>query len=152
MARSDPEKHRRQIAAANKARYDATKALIALYPDDFDRLYAIEAEKNGVDPKGPRPRKPKDETSPGTAIHEAAEAVDPEDPVERLRAAVEGFRAAVDDVDRRVDADTARRAASDAVADALGVEHDPFATVDALLAAEGMTLEPIEAVSPKPPF
>lgn len=44
-------RHSAQIAAANQARSSAVRRLIALYADDYERLYAEEAEKRGVQPR-----------------------------------------------------------------------------------------------------
>lgn len=48
--RSDPDKHREQVRSANRARYRADKRLRDMFPDDFARLYAEEASKEGVTP------------------------------------------------------------------------------------------------------
>lgn len=53
--RSDPTAHRAMVRAANKARYRATKVLIARHQFEFDTLYAREAAVMGVEPK---PRMP----------------------------------------------------------------------------------------------
>ncbi len=53
--RSDPEKHRAQVRAANKARYRAIQVLIGENQARFDVLYAQFAEDEGVTPK-PRGR------------------------------------------------------------------------------------------------
>lgn len=55
VTRSDPEKHREQVRAANRARYRAIQALIAENQARFDVLYAQEAEVEGVTPS-PRGR------------------------------------------------------------------------------------------------
>jgi predicted aminopeptidase len=49
--RTDPEKHREQVRAANRARHRATRSLIAKYRSEWDQLYAKEAAKEGVEPK-----------------------------------------------------------------------------------------------------
>lgn len=49
--RVDPERHREQVRAANRARHRATKTLIAAHRREFDALYALEASKEGVSPK-----------------------------------------------------------------------------------------------------
>jgi hypothetical protein len=49
--RTDPQKHREQVQAANRARHRATKRLIEKHRDEWDALYAHEAEKEGVTPK-----------------------------------------------------------------------------------------------------
>lgn len=49
--RTDPEKHKAQVRAANRARHRATKRLIANHREEFDALYAHEADKEGVSPK-----------------------------------------------------------------------------------------------------
>lgn len=49
--RTDPEKHREQVRAANRARHRATKTLIERHRSEFDLLYEIEAAKEGVEPK-----------------------------------------------------------------------------------------------------
>jgi hypothetical protein len=51
--RQDPDKHRAQVRAANRARYRAIKRLIAENPQRFDELYAYEAAIEGVTPKPP---------------------------------------------------------------------------------------------------
>jgi hypothetical protein len=55
VTRSDPEKHREQVRAANKARYRAIQILVARHQGEFDVLYAEQAEVEGVTPK-PRGR------------------------------------------------------------------------------------------------
>jgi hypothetical protein len=55
VTRSDPEKHRAQVRAANRARYRAIQALIGENQSRFDVLYAGFAEDEGVIPK-PRGR------------------------------------------------------------------------------------------------
>ena len=50
-ARTDPERHKEQVRAANRARHRAVKRLIAMHPGEFDILYADEAKKEGVEPK-----------------------------------------------------------------------------------------------------
>jgi hypothetical protein len=55
VTRSDPEKHKAQVRAANRARYKATQLLIAESQDRFDALYAQQARLEGVEPK-PRGR------------------------------------------------------------------------------------------------
>ena len=49
--RTDPERHREQVRAANRARHRANKRLQAKYPLDWDVFYAEEAAKEGVEPK-----------------------------------------------------------------------------------------------------
>lgn len=53
--RTDPEKHREQVRAANRARYRATQILISENQPRFDALYAQEASREGVTP-APRGR------------------------------------------------------------------------------------------------
>ena len=53
--RTDPDKHRAQVRAANRARYRATQRLIAERQARFDELYAEEASRVGVTP-APRGR------------------------------------------------------------------------------------------------
>lgn len=53
--RTDPEKHKEQVRAANRARYRAVQDLIEMHQDEFDRLYAVHAASEGVVPK-PRGR------------------------------------------------------------------------------------------------
>lgn len=55
VTRSDPEKHRAQVRAANKARYRAIQELIRENQARFDVLYAKYAEDLGVTPN-PRGR------------------------------------------------------------------------------------------------
>jgi uncharacterized protein YPO0396 len=55
VTRSDPEKHKEQVRAANRARYRATQALISENQSRFDVLYAKYAVDEGVMPK-PRGR------------------------------------------------------------------------------------------------
>jgi uncharacterized protein YPO0396 len=55
VTRSDPEKHRAQVRAANRARYKAVQLLIAKHQAEFDDLYADQASLEGVEPK-PRER------------------------------------------------------------------------------------------------
>lgn len=52
MPRSDIERYRAKIRAANRARNRATKALIESHRDEFDRIYAVEAAQVGVIPTG----------------------------------------------------------------------------------------------------
>jgi len=49
--RKDPDKHREQVRAANRARYRAVKRLIDAHAAEFDTLYAEEASAEGVSPK-----------------------------------------------------------------------------------------------------
>ena len=49
--RSNPEKHKAQVRAANKARYRALQTLVARHPAEFAVLYAEEAAQVGVEPK-----------------------------------------------------------------------------------------------------
>lgn len=49
--RKDPEKHKEQVRAANRARYRATQRLIVENQARFDALYAEEAAVEGVTPK-----------------------------------------------------------------------------------------------------
>jgi hypothetical protein len=53
--RSDPEKHRAQVRAANRARYRALQRLVDENQARFDVLYSEEADREGVTPK-PRGR------------------------------------------------------------------------------------------------
>ena len=53
--RSDPEKHKAQVRAANRARYKAVQLLIGRHQGEFDVLYAEQAGLEGVEPK-PRER------------------------------------------------------------------------------------------------
>jgi hypothetical protein len=53
--RSDPEKHKAQVRAANRARYKAVQLLISENQERFDDLYAAQAAAEGVEPK-PRGR------------------------------------------------------------------------------------------------
>jgi hypothetical protein len=53
--RTDPEKHRSQVRAANRARYRAEQDLIERHQIEFDGLYAHHASAEGVVPK-PRGR------------------------------------------------------------------------------------------------
>jgi hypothetical protein len=55
VTRSDPEKHKAQVRAANRARYKATQLLINENQERFDALYAQQATLEGVEPK-PRGR------------------------------------------------------------------------------------------------
>ena len=55
VTRSDPEKHKMQVRAANRARYKATQLLIIEHQERFDALYAQQARLEGVEPK-PRGR------------------------------------------------------------------------------------------------
>jgi len=55
VTRSDPEKHREQVRAANRARYKAIQILINENQGRFDVLYAECAADEGVTPK-PRGR------------------------------------------------------------------------------------------------
>jgi hypothetical protein len=55
VTRSDPEKHKAQVRAANRARYRAMQLLINENQDRFDALYAQQAALEGVEPK-PRGR------------------------------------------------------------------------------------------------
>jgi len=52
--RTDWERHKAQVAAANRARYKAVKKLIAENRDRFDELYAMHCEVEGVTPN-PKP-------------------------------------------------------------------------------------------------
>lgn len=52
--RRDPARHRRLVAAANRAKYKAVKELIARHPLEFDRLYAERAAEEGFVPAGRR--------------------------------------------------------------------------------------------------
>lgn len=49
--RTDPQRHREQVRAANRARHRATRMLIMKHRDEWDALYAKEAAKEGVEPK-----------------------------------------------------------------------------------------------------
>jgi hypothetical protein len=53
--RSDPDKHKAQVRAANRARYKAVQLLIGENQERFDALYAAQASLEGVEPK-PRGR------------------------------------------------------------------------------------------------
>ena len=55
VTRSDPEKHKAQVRAANRARYRAVQLLIGENQERFDTLYAQQATLEGVEPK-PRGR------------------------------------------------------------------------------------------------
>jgi uncharacterized protein YPO0396 len=55
VTRTDPEKHKAQVRAANRARYRAVQALISEHQTEFDTLYAQQAALEGVEPK-PRGR------------------------------------------------------------------------------------------------
>jgi hypothetical protein len=55
MKRSDPEKHKAQVRAANRARYRAVNLLIEAHPAEYAAFYAQEAAAEGVTPK-PRER------------------------------------------------------------------------------------------------
>ena len=55
VTRTDPEKHKAQVRAANRARYKAVQALIGENQERFDDLYAAQAAAEGVEPK-PRGR------------------------------------------------------------------------------------------------
>ena len=55
VTRSDPEKHKAQVRAANRARYKAVQLLINAHQGEFDHLYAQQASLEGVEPK-PRGR------------------------------------------------------------------------------------------------
>jgi hypothetical protein len=48
--RTDPERHKAQVRAANRARYRATKDLIAENQERFDVLYTKYAKAEGVTP------------------------------------------------------------------------------------------------------
>lgn len=54
--RTDTERHRRQVTAANRARTKAVKALIEENRERFDDLYAQECAVEGVTPRGPNCR------------------------------------------------------------------------------------------------
>lgn len=51
VTRSDPEKHKAQVRAANRARYKAVQLLIGRHQVEFDTLYADQASLEGVEPK-----------------------------------------------------------------------------------------------------
>jgi hypothetical protein len=53
--RKDPERHRDQVRAANRARYAATRMLVERHQAEFDALYHDAAKAEGVVPK-PRGR------------------------------------------------------------------------------------------------
>lgn len=53
--RTNPDKHKAQVRAANRARYRATQELIGENQDRFDVLYAKHAKDEGVTP-APRGR------------------------------------------------------------------------------------------------
>jgi uncharacterized protein YPO0396 len=55
VTRTDPEKHKAQVRAANRARYRAVQILINENQGRFDALYAQQAALEGVEPK-PRGR------------------------------------------------------------------------------------------------
>jgi hypothetical protein len=55
VTRSDPDKHKAQVRAANRARYRAMQLLIKENQARFDELYAAQASLEGVEPK-PRGR------------------------------------------------------------------------------------------------
>jgi hypothetical protein len=55
VTRTDPERHRAQVRAANRARYKAVQLLISENQTRFDTLYAQQASLEGVEPK-PRGR------------------------------------------------------------------------------------------------
>jgi len=55
VTRTDPEKHRAQVRAANRARYKAVQLLISAHQGEFDTLYSQQASLEGVEPK-PRGR------------------------------------------------------------------------------------------------
>jgi hypothetical protein len=55
VTRTDPEKHKAQVRAANRARYKAVQLLIAENQSRFDVLYSAQAALEGVEPK-PRGR------------------------------------------------------------------------------------------------
>jgi len=55
VTRTDPEKHKEQVRAANRARYKAVQLLIREHQAEFDALYAAQAALEGVEPK-PRGR------------------------------------------------------------------------------------------------
>lgn len=55
VTRTDPEKHKEQVRAANRARYRAVQILISENLARFDALYAAQAALEGVEPK-PRGR------------------------------------------------------------------------------------------------
>jgi uncharacterized protein YPO0396 len=55
VMRTDPEKHKAQVRAANRARYKAVQLLIHNHQGEFDNLYAQQASLEGVEAK-PRGR------------------------------------------------------------------------------------------------
>jgi uncharacterized protein YPO0396 len=55
VTRSDPDRHKAQVRAANRARYRATQLLINQHQGEFDTLYSQQAALEGVEPK-PRGR------------------------------------------------------------------------------------------------
>jgi hypothetical protein len=55
VTRTDPDKHKAQVRAANRARYRAVQLLIHENQARFDALYAQQAALEGVEPK-PRGR------------------------------------------------------------------------------------------------
>jgi hypothetical protein len=55
VTRTDPEKHKAQVRAANRARYKAVQILIGENQARFDEVYAAQAALEGVEPK-PRGR------------------------------------------------------------------------------------------------
>jgi len=65
--RTDPEKHKAQVRAANKARYRALQVLVSRHPAEFAVLYAEQAALVGVEPK---PREKVDAAAIQTQINE----------------------------------------------------------------------------------
>jgi hypothetical protein len=55
VTRTDPDRHKAQVRAANRARYKAVQLLINAHQGEFDTLYAQQASLEGVEPK-PRGR------------------------------------------------------------------------------------------------
>lgn len=51
VTRSDPEKHREQVKAANRARYKAVQELIDNHRPEFNLLYTRHATDENVVPK-----------------------------------------------------------------------------------------------------
>lgn len=67
VTRTDPEKHKAQVRAANRARYKAVQQLIGRHQVEFDVLYAEQAALEGVEPK---PREKVDAVAIQTQINE----------------------------------------------------------------------------------
>lgn len=54
--RTDPERHRQQMRAADRARHRAENDLVAMYRDEFDEIYQRTAAEEGVAAYGPKQR------------------------------------------------------------------------------------------------